>query len=129
MEDDAGIYTDAELFEIIDEQGVEGIVDANMKARAQALLNTRQRFSHVLFRQSCPAGLTLSEFAGNLLPRELAAEIKAHVAICSHCTGELAAHQAFMEEVGKDIAGPTLLNRVKVFVAELLPQMLSLIHI
>lgn len=113
--------TDAEIFALADEGEGDFMTDSATQMRATTLLRQRQQLKRVLFRRSCPDGLALGEYGAKLLPAGQMRLVREHVGICLHCSAELQAHKAFLLEVGRDISAPTLLDRVRVFVAELLP--------
>lgn len=54
-----------------------------------------------LYRVDCPAAQTLADLAADLLSPQEAHAVGAHLALCPHCTGELAALRAGSEARGE----------------------------
>ncbi|MEZ4590550.1 MAG: hypothetical protein R3D55_05320 [Chloroflexota bacterium] len=73
-----------------------------------------------LYRMTCPDGVALGNYHLGLLPDEVAVPIAKHVAICPHCTQELAQLEAFMAETAVSPQTPTV-ERIKVWLAKRLP--------
>lgn len=67
-----------------------------------------------LFRADCPATQTLGELALDLLDPQDALAVRAHLALCPHCTGELATLQSALRgNPLEDLAPrPSLLERI-----------------
>lgn len=73
-----------------------------------------------LYRITCPDSAALGNYHLGLLPDEAAASIAKHVAICPHCTQEIAQLEAFLVETAVSLQ-PTTTERIKVWIAQRLP--------
>jgi hypothetical protein len=72
-----------------------------------------------LYRITCPDGATLGNFHLGLLPETMAAAISTHLAICPHCTQEVAQLELFLAETA--VSSPTTADRIKIWLAKQLP--------
>lgn len=77
-------------------------------------------FKAALYRITCPDSATLGNFHLGLLSDEAAAPIVDHLAICPHCTQEIAQLEAFLAETAVSLQ-PTTAERIKVWIAKQLP--------
>jgi anti-sigma factor RsiW len=67
------------------------------QGRSVELADIQQAAAVHLFRAACPPPLELGEYHWGMLPADRAASIRQHVAICPHCTRELAQFTSFMQ--------------------------------
>lgn len=75
-----------------------------------------------LFRVDCPDTVELGEFHLNMIDdRQRFGALKAHVAVCPHCTQELAQLEAYLTDLRPEVEY-TPVERLKVFIARLLPE-------
>ncbi len=74
-----------------------------------------------LYRITCPDGATLGNFHLGLLPEATAAAISTHLAICPHCTQEVAQLELFLVETAVSNPTPTTADRIKIWLAKQLP--------
>lgn len=72
------------------------------------------------YRITCPDSATLGNYHLGLLSDEVAAPIVDHLAICPHCTQEIAQLEAFLAETAVSLQ-PSTKERIKVWVAKRLP--------
>jgi hypothetical protein len=97
-----------------------------------AELGAAQRLATArLFRAACPSALELGEYRLGMLPAARTTAVQQHVAVCPHCTEELAQLVAFMDSPDPYLhpaPWTTLRQRVNVLVARLAsgPQLGSL---
>lgn len=72
------------------------------------------------YRITCPDSATLGNFHLGLLSDEAAAPIAKHLAICPHCTQEIAQLEAFLGETAVTLQ-PSTTERIKVWIAKRIP--------
>ena len=65
--------------------------------RAAQLANIQHAATTRLFRAACPSALELGEYHLGMLPAATTAYLQQHLAVCPHCTQELAQLTSFME--------------------------------
>jgi hypothetical protein len=75
----------------------------------------------VLYRITCPDGATLGNYHLGFLPEAAAAAISTHLAICPHCTQEVAQLELFLAETAVATPSPTPADRIKIWLAKQLP--------
>lgn len=88
------------------------------------MANIDAKITNMLYRITCPDSLELGEYHLGLLPSGQRQQISQHLADCPHCVRELAQLNAFMSESAADL-DDTLVERIKVWIAQKLPQMES----
>ena len=91
--------TDAELLAYLDGemQWDDHITQcAACQTRVETLRAEEKLLNASLFRTLCPDPLTLGEYALNMLSGAKADEIAQHIAVCPHCSNELAQQQTFL---------------------------------
>lgn len=84
-----------------------------------------QRLGHLLFRFDCPSSLELGEYHLNLLPASIRQQIDAHLALCPHCTAELATADSFLETPLVGARPPQPLKRGNGVVSSLLERLVA----
>lgn len=88
-----------------------------------AQLAAAQRLAAVrLFRAACPSALELGEYRLGMLPAARTTAVQQHVAVCPHCTEELAQLAAFMDSPDPYLhpaPWTTLRQQINVLVARL----------
>lgn len=96
---------------------------AYCREHANRLGSTQQSLKALLHRRSCPRPEQLRDYAWDLLPTEEVAIVAHHLSRCPHCNHELLNN--YLEERSPLEAiwlpASALLNRVKVFIATLIP--------
>jgi hypothetical protein len=73
-----------------------------------------------LYRLTCPDSVELGEYHLGFLPMAKAVLVRAHVADCRHCAGELAQLDNFIEAIAP-VTSVAWQEKVKVWVAKLMP--------
>ncbi|MBK7897544.1 MAG: hypothetical protein IPJ90_22215 [Anaerolineaceae bacterium] len=73
-----------------------------------------------LYRITCPDSAALGHYHLGLLPDAAATPIAEHLAICPHCTQEIAQLEAFLVETAVSHQ-PSISERIKVWIAKRLP--------
>jgi hypothetical protein len=87
-------------------------------ASAQRLATAR------LFRATCPSALELGEYRLGMLPAARTTAVQQHVAVCPHCTEEMAQLTAFMD-APDPLLHPTLATAIKKQVQVLVARLAS----
>lgn len=82
-------------------------------------MTSETRLTAGLYRMDCPDTTTLGEYYLGLVDKTEKSVIKAHVAICPHCTAELANLATFMTNMAAEV-DYSLTDRAKVFIGGLI---------
>lgn len=92
------------------------------RQKAEQLAAMDNRISTLLHRAACPSPGALRDYHFDLLPRAEAANVRAHLAKCPHCTRELVSLHDYLAAAPRPAEPSTLervAQRVRVLVAEL----------
>lgn len=92
--------------------------------RAAELANGQRLATAHLFRAACPTALELGEYRLDMLPAAKTAAVQQHVAVCPHCTEELAQLTSFMD-APDPLLHPTLATAIKQQVQVLVARLAS----
>lgn len=79
-----------------------------------------ERLTSVLYRAFCPSSMDLGELTLAALPGKRAAEVRAHLAECPHCSRELDQLGSFLESLAPEV-GPAMKDGVEVWIGQLVP--------
>ena len=117
------MLTDIDFFAYLENEIPPAIANqieasADLRLRANTLAHESRLLTALLFRHTCPSADELSDYHAGISSQADTRTVSQHLNICPHCTRELVQIQRFMGEFS---AEPTLLQRVKVWFAELMP--------
>lgn len=122
--------SDADLLAYLDGEADENVaqkIEASTiyDQRLQELARQERSLVAGLYRSSCPEAHELGEYHMELLPGERAALVAQHLEDCPHCALELRELRAYLGELAPELDF-SLLERVRVLVARLVPELQSL---
>jgi hypothetical protein len=86
------------------------------REKAEALAHFQDRMGALLYRSACPSPVELGEYHLHLLRASQMLLIGQHLRECPYCTKEIADLNNYLSELSQ----PSLLESVKVFIAELM---------
>ena len=118
------MFTDANLFAYLENNisssaAVQIESSAELQARMNGISAEGREITALLFRHICPPADEIGDYHFGFLPKAEANRIATHLAICPHCSRELVQMQRF---VGELPTAPSLIDRIKVWFADLLPE-------